>query len=56
MAIWFKTNLNELPENCVKCPCHWCRLPCKNNTYEPIIKKKYMAQRHEDCPLKVEED
>lgn len=51
MVVWYKTKMEELPESCAKCSFQWCRLPCKNNSYEPIIKKKYMTQRHESCPI-----
>lgn len=50
--IYFETKLTELPKTCLDCECHWCRKPCKKNSYEPTIKTKYTKQRHEDCPLK----
>lgn len=49
--IAYKTNLEELPKNCKDCPCHWCRLPLKDNKYEPEVKKAYWKKRHEECPL-----
>jgi hypothetical protein len=56
MEILFKTKMEELPKNCVECSCQWCRLPCKNNTYDLVVKKKYTTQRHEECPLRVGKD
>ena len=56
MGIYYKVKLDKLPENCNRCPLHWCRLPCKLGVYEFVLKKKYMTQRHEDCPLEVKED
>lgn len=49
--ITFKTKMEKLPENCKDCTCHWCRLPLKNNKYEPELKKQYEKKRHEECPL-----
>ena len=56
MEIYFRTTMTEIPQNCLECRCQWCRLPCKGNVYEQIIKAKYSKQRHEKCPLVVKED
>lgn len=56
MKVYFRTGMEELPKTCAECKCEWCRLPCKANSYEPILKVKYTKQRHEECPLKTEED
>lgn len=58
MAIWFETKLEKIPENCKDCKCHWCSLPLKKSYYgyADELKKKYITQRHEDCPLKIKED
>lgn len=49
--IAYKTRMDRLPENCKECTCQWCRLPLKNNKYEPELKKQYEKKRHEECPL-----
>lgn len=54
MKIYYEIKADEIPKNCLECPCHWCRLPCKKNSYEPTVKNKYTKKRHEDCPLKIE--
>lgn len=57
--IVYKTSLEEIPQNCNDCKCHWCRLPIKSNNsgYTDEIKKAYLAKRHKDCPLReVEEE
>ena len=56
MEIFFKTTMSELPETCMECRCDWCRLPCKGNVYEQMIKSKYQKQRHEKCPLVAKQD
>lgn len=55
MKIYYEIKADEIPKNCLECPCHWCRLPCKKNAYEPTVKDRYTKKRHEDCPLKIEE-
>lgn len=49
--IVYKTKMEKIPENCKECTCYWCRLPLKNNKYEPELKKQYEKKRHEECPL-----
>lgn len=44
-------NMNDFPSNCKDCPCHWCRIACKNSKYEAEVKKAYQKKRHEECPL-----
>lgn len=58
-TIWFRTTLKEMPENCKECPCHWCGLPLKRNPkwgYSDQVKKRYLTKRHEDCPLRQEDE
>lgn len=55
MDIYYKTNLEKIPNSCKECPCHWCRLPMKTNShgyYKDEIKKAYVEKRHKNCPLK----
>ena len=42
----------DMPESCIKCNSINCFLPYKKNTNREVVKKKYMAVRHEGCPLK----
>lgn len=55
-VVWFKTCLDAIPDNCKDCACHWCHLPLKKQKwgYADELKKKYLVQRHEDCPLHLE--
>lgn len=55
-VIWFKTCLDAIPDSCKDCACHWCYLPLKKRKwgYSDELKKKYLTQRHEDCPLHLE--
>lgn len=55
MKIYYEVNVDEIPKNCLECPCHWCRLPCTKNTFEPRLLNKYTKQIHQACPLKTEE-
>ena len=48
--ILYKTDFQEMPNNCAECKLN-CRLPCKKNCFEPIIRKQYLAKRHPGCPL-----
>lgn len=43
---------NNIPESCVECYSLNCSLPYPKNSYKDKVKKKYITQRHEDCPLK----
>lgn len=43
--------MKRLPDNCLDCDVHLCKLPLKQNKYEPEIKKQYKKKRHEKCPL-----
>ena len=53
MKIYYEIEVNEIPKDCLHCPCNWCNLPIKKNCYEPTVKVKYRKHRHKDCPLKV---
>lgn len=55
-VVWFKTHLDAIPDSCKDCACHWCYLPLKKRKwgYSDELKKKYLTQRHEDCPLHLE--
>lgn len=56
MSLYYKVDMEKLPENCNECTFHFCRLPLKNNKYEPELKKEYMTKRHKECPLKEIEE
>lgn len=43
--IAYKTNMEEIPQNCKDCPCAWCHLPLKQNKYEPRVKKRNMKRK-----------
>ena len=55
-VVWFKTHLDAIPDSCKDCACHWCYLLLKKRKwgYSDELKKKYLTQRHEDCPLHLE--
>lgn len=52
MAVYFETNLKEIPKNCNECCFPHCNLPYKKNTYKDEVKKEYKEKRHKDCPLR----
>lgn len=44
------SSLDELPENCVKCPLQWCNIPlCRDGV---TIKKNSVKKRNPNCPLR----
>lgn len=49
----YPVNIEELPESCLNCPCHWCYLPmCRNRQgITNKVKKPYLTDRHKECPL-----
>lgn len=51
MNLYYKLNMEKMPENCKECKVQFCSLPLKKNKYEPEIKKEYMTKRHKQCPL-----
>lgn len=51
MKIYYETNMNDLPKNCIECNMQHCRLGAKKNAYDIIIKNRYKNERHENCPL-----
>ena len=53
MKIYYEIEVNEIPKDCLHCPCNWCNFPLRKNYNEPTVKVKYRKHRHKDCPLKV---
>lgn len=51
--VLYVTNMTKLPENCLECNVVLCRLPEQRNSDRLL--KKYLKQRHENCPLFVTE-
>lgn len=56
MIFYELKNMECLPDNCLDCDVHFCKLPLKQNKYEPEVKKKYTEKRHENCPLRIIEE
>lgn len=47
-----KTEMDKIPENCMKCREAGCTLPVINRYPYDRIKKPYLTKRHSHCPLR----
>lgn len=52
--VYYETKMNSIPSNCldcIMCDNGACRLPDAKNSNSDSILRKYLKERHKDCPL-----